>query len=87
MSDVNIYKTILKRIQKEVIKENNAVLDCTFHILPDNLDTNVEYIFIVKPDLTDDELLFLRSVVSKIVFNIYTDFNLEYDYINVYSKC
>jgi len=39
-----------------------------------------------NPDLTDDELLVLRSEVDYDVFRIYDKFNLEYDFVNVYSK-
>ena len=56
----NIYKTVLKKICEEIVDRYSNVLDCRIHILPVNLDNNVEYIFKVNPDLTDDELLVLR---------------------------
>lgn len=82
----NIYKTVLKRICEEIVDRYSNVLDCRIHILPVNLDNNVEYIFKVDPELTDDELLVLRSEVDYDVFRIYDKFNLEYDFVNVYSK-
>ena len=82
----NIYKTVLKKICEEIVDKYNNVLDCRIHILPENLDKDVEYIFKVNPDLTDDELLVLRSEVDYDVFRIYDKFNLEYDFANVYSR-
>ena len=82
----NIYKAVLKKICEEIVDKYNNVLDCRIHILPENLDKDVEYIFKVNPDLTDDELLVLRSEVDYDVFRIYDKFNLEYDFANVYSK-
>lgn len=82
----NIYKAVLKKICEEIVDKYNNVLDCRIHILPVNLDNNVEYIFKVNPDLTDDELLVLRSEVDYDVFRIYDKFNLEYDFANVYSR-
>ena len=82
----NIYKTVLKKICEEIVDRYSNVLDCRIHILPVNLDNNVEYIFKVNPDLTDDELLVLRSEVDYDVFRIYDKFNLEYDFVNVYYK-
>lgn len=82
----NIYKTVLKKICEEIVDRYSNVLDCRIHILPVNLDNNVEYIFKVDPELTDDELLVLRSEVDYDVFRIYDKFNLEYDFVNVYSK-
>lgn len=82
----NIYKAVLKKICEEIVDKYNNVLDCRIHILPENLDKNVEYIFKVNPDLTDDELLVLRSEVDYDVFRIYDKFNLEYDFANVYSR-
>ena len=82
----NIYITVLKRICEEIVDRYSNVLDCRIHILPVNLDNNVEYIFKVDPELTDDELLVLRSEVDYDVFRIYDKFNLEYDFVNVYSK-
>lgn len=81
----NIYKAVLKKICEEIVDKYNNVLDCRIHILPENLDKDVEYIFKVNPDLTDDELLVLRSEVDYDVFRIYDKFNLEYDFANVYS--
>lgn len=83
---MNIYKTILKKICEEIVDKYSNVLDCRIHILPDDLDNNVEYIFKVNSELTDDELLVLRSEVDYDVFRIYNKFNLEYDFVNVYSK-
>lgn len=80
----NIYKAVLKKICEEIVDKYNNVLDCRIHILPENLDKDVEYIFKVNPDLTDDELLVLRSEVDYDVFRIYDKFNLEYDFANVY---
>lgn len=40
----NIYKTVLKRICEEIVDRYSNVLDCRIHILPVNLDNNVEYI-------------------------------------------
>lgn len=82
----NIYKAVLKKICEEIVDKYNNVLDCRIHILPENLDKDVEYIFKVNPDLTDDELLVLRSEVDYDVFRIYDKFNLEYDFANVYSR-
>lgn len=82
----NIYKAVLKKICEEIVDKHNNVLDCRIHILPENLDKDVEYIFKVNPDLTDDELLVLRSEVDYDVFRIYDKFNLEYDFANVYSR-
>lgn len=82
----NIYKAVLKKICEEIVDKYNNVLDCMIHILPENLDKDVEYIFKVNPDLTDDELLVLRSEVDYDVFRIYDKFNLEYDFANVYSR-
>lgn len=82
----NIYKAVLKKICEEIVDKYNNVLDCRIHILPENLDKDVEYIFKVNPDLTDDELLVLRSEVDYDVFRIYDKFNLEYDFVNVYSR-
>ena len=82
----NIYKAVLKKICEEIVDKYNNVLDCRIHILPENLDKDVEYIFKVNPDLTDDELLVLRSEVDYDVFRIYDRFNLEYDFANVYSR-
>ena len=82
----NIYKAVLKKICEEIVDKYNNVLDCRIHILPENLDKYVEYIFKVNPDLTDDELLVLRSEVDYDVFRIYDKFNLEYDFANVYSR-
>ena len=82
----NIYKAVLKKICEEIVDKYNNVLDCRIHILPENLDKDVEYIFKVNPDLTDDELLVLRSEVDYDVFRIYYKFNLEYDFANVYSR-
>ena len=82
----NIYKAVLKKICEEIVDKYNKVLDCRIHILPENLDKDVEYIFKVNPDLTDDELLVLRSEVDYDVFRIYDKFNLEYDFANVYSR-
>lgn len=82
----NIYKAVLKKIYEEIVDKYNNVLDCRIHILPENLDKDVEYIFKVNPDLTDDELLVLRSEVDYDVFRIYDKFNLEYDFANVYSR-
>ena len=82
----NIYKAVLKKISEEIVDKYNNVLDCRIHILPENLDKDVEYIFKVNPDLTDDELLVLRSEVDYDVFRIYDKFNLEYDFANVYSR-
>ena len=82
----NIYKAVLKKICEEIVDKYNNVLDCRIHILPENLDKDVEYIFKVNPDLTDDELLVLRSEVDYDVFRIYDKFNLEYEFANVYSR-
>ena len=82
----NIYKAVLKKICEEIVDKYNNVLDCRIHILPENLDKDVEYIFKVNPDLTDDELLVLRSEVDYDVFRIYDKFHLEYDFANVYSR-
>ena len=82
----NIYKAVLKKICEEIVDKYNNVLDCRIHILPENLDKDVEYIFKVNPDLTDDELLVLRSEVDYDVFRIYDKFNLEYDFVNVYCQ-
>lgn len=82
----NIYKAVLKKICEEIVDKYNNVLDCRIHILPENLDKDVEYIFKVNPDLTDDDLLVLRSEVDYDVFRIYDKFNLEYDFANVYSR-
>ena len=82
----NIYKAVLKKICEEMVDKYNNLLDCRIHILPENLDKDVEYIFKVNPDLTDDELLVLRSEVDYDVFRIYDKFNLEYDFANVYSR-
>lgn len=82
----NIYKAVLKKICEEIVDKYNNVLDCRIHILPENLDKDVEYIFKVNPDLTDDELLVLRSEVDYDVFRSYDKFNLEYDFANVYSR-
>ena len=82
----NIYKAVLKKICEEIVDKYNNVLDCRIHILPENLDKDVEYIFKVNPDLTDDELLVLRSEVDYDVFRIYDKFNLEYDFAKVYSR-
>lgn len=82
----NIYKAVLKKICEEIVDKYNNVLGCRIHILPENLDKDVEYIFKVNPDLTDDELLVLRSEVDYDVFRIYDKFNLEYDFANVYSR-
>lgn len=82
----NIYKAVLKKICEEIVDKYNNVLDCRIHILPENLDKDVEYIFKVNPDLTDDELLVLRSEVDYDMFRIYDKFNLEYDFANVYSR-
>ena len=82
----NIYQAVLKKICEEIVDKYNNVLDCRIHILPENLDKDVEYIFKVNPDLTDDELLVLRSEVDYDVFRIYDKFNLEYDFANVYSR-
>lgn len=82
----NIYKAVLKKICEEIVDKYNNVLDCRIPILPENLDKDVEYIFKVNPDLTDDELLVLRSEVDYDVFRIYDKFNLEYDFANVYSR-
>lgn len=82
----NIYKAVLKKICEEIVDKYNNVLDCRIHILPENLDKDVEYIFKVNPDLTNDELLVLRSEVDYDVFRIYDKFNLEYDFANVYSR-
>lgn len=82
----NIYKAVLKKICEEIVDKYNNVFDCRIHILPENLDKDVEYIFKVNPDLTDDELLVLRSEVDYDVFRIYDKFNLEYDFANVYSR-
>ena len=82
----NIYKAVLKKICEEIVDRYSNVLDCRIHILPENLDKDVEYIFKVNPDLTDDELLVLRSEVDYDVFRIYDKFNLEYDFANVYSR-
>lgn len=82
----NIYKAVLKKICEEIVDKYNNVLDCRIHILPENLDKDVEYIFKVNPDLTDDELLVLRSELDYDVFRIYDKFNLEYDFANVYSR-
>lgn len=82
----NIYKAVLKKICEEIVDKYNNVLDCRIHILPENLDKDVEYIFKVNPDLTDDELLVLRSEVDYDVFRIYDKFNFEYDFANVYSR-
>ncbi len=82
----NIYKAVLKKICEEIVDKYNNLLDCRIHILPENLDKDVEYIFKVNPDLTDDELLVLRSEVDYDVFRIYDKFNLEYDFANVYSR-
>lgn len=82
----NIYKAVLKKMCEEIVDKYNNVLDCRIHILPENLDKDVEYIFKVNPDLTDDELLVLRSEVDYDVFRIYDKFNLEYDFANVYSR-
>ena len=60
----NIYKAVLKKICEEIVDKYNNVLDCRIHILPENLDKDVEYIFKVNPDLTDDELIDLFKLIE-----------------------
>ena len=61
----NIYKAVLKKICEEIVDKYNNVLDCRIHILPENLDKDVEYIFkvFINHIISFEESFFLQILI------------------------
>lgn len=80
------YDEILKYIQEEIIKFNPKLLEVTIHFLPENLENNVEYIFTVSEDTTEEDILNFRSDIDYKLFRYYDKHNYQYDFLVILFK-
>lgn len=80
------YDEVMEFINDEILEFNPMLLNCYIHFLPENLENNVEYIFTVSEEATEDDILNFRSDVDYKLFRYYDKHDYTYDFITILSK-
>lgn len=80
------YDEILKYIQEEILDMYPPLLDCNVHILPESLEYNVEFIFKIREDLSENQISVYYDTVDYKLFRYYEVNEIKPDYIIILSK-
>lgn len=84
MNTFEKYETQLcEYINEEIISKNKNIINFQIHVLPESMFKNIEYIFKINSDLTEQEQLKLWSEIDYELFKEYDKLNLEFDFITL----
>ena len=84
MNTFEKYETKIRDyIENNILKEYSEIVSYSVHILPEVLEKNVEYIFKINLELSEEQQLKLWSNIDYDLFYFYDKQEFEFDFITM----
>ena len=69
---------VFQYIQDEILPKYPEIESCTMHVLPSEINRDIEFIFFIHSQLNDTDLFKLEDSISKNLFNFCQSFEKLY---------
>lgn len=79
-------KSIDLYINEEILKSYPNLINYSVHFLPNLIQNDIEFIFQIRPNLSNTQIKNLLHDVYRKMFRCYDNLNLKYDFIIVFTE-
>lgn len=69
---------VFEYIQNEILPKYPEIKSCNMHILPSEVNRDIEFIFFIQSQLNDKDLIKLQNSIDKDLFNFCQSFEKVY---------